>query len=261
MTEEPPAPSVFAVLLQSKGATGSPSPNDASAGRIHREHARARLDELLTAEQGSQSAEGYAEAMCAELERGADPNELLSAAPGKHVPYADDVQPTNDYRNGAIDFSVLQAACTWWWTDGCDYDPRPIVAALLRHGADPNMRCDPVEGPGSGFLRATAPRRGRTRQPAQTFRTKWAGHTALWQTCALVYYSVHCSIRSGEYSWSPADAWLDAQRQATSADEREEHACLNRRRRERWDTICMWIPRPDSTHVLLIRVLFEFSSL
>lgn len=249
VSEEPPPPSVFAVLRQSNaGATGSPSPHAAGAGRGHVAHVRAKLDELLRAEPGSPSAESYAEAMCTELERGADPNELLQR---EHLEMS-----TNQTEYGDIKFSTLQAACTWWWTDGCDYDPRPIVAALLRHGADPNLRCDPIMGPGSGFLRPTTPGRyRRVQQPPQSdpFRTKWAGHTALWQTCALAYYTVNCSTRSGEYCWSPADDWLDAQLQAASAEEREEHACLNRRRRKRWDTIGALTSRHQPTHMYLLQ--------
>jgi len=239
----PPPPSVFAALRQSMGATGSPSPNAASAGRMHVAHARARLDELLGTDEGSPSAQRHAEAMCAELARGADPNELM-------LPGGDD-EVTHGDETGAVGLSVLQAACTWWWTDGCDYDPRPIVAALLRRGADPNLRCDPAMGPGSGFLRATEPRRRPTRRSAPS-RSKWAGHTALWQTCALAFYSLHVSTSSEEHLWSPADAWLEAQRHAASSEEREEHAGSNRRRRKRWDTIGVLMFCPAPIHIIFV---------
>ena len=133
----------------------------------------------------------------------------------------------------------------------CDYDPRPIVAALLRRGADPNLRCDPAMGPGSGFLRATEPRRRPTRRSAPS-RSKWAGHTALWQTCALAFYSLHVSTSSEEHLWSPADAWLEAQRHAASSEEREEHAGSNRRRRKRWDTIGVLMFCPAPIHIIFV---------
>ena len=45
--------------------------------------------------------------------------------------------------------------------------------------------------------------------------------------------------RVEELEKPPADAWLDAQQHATSAEEREEHAVANRCRRKRWDVIGM----------------------
>lgn len=228
--QPPPPPSVFGVLIKSGGVTGSPSPNAANAGRIHVRHARARLVELL--EGDSPSAQRHAEAMCAELERGADPNELASAE--AH----DDVEQVG--ATGSAKVSVLQAACTRWWTSGCDYDPRPVVAALLRHGADPNTRCDTAMGPGAGFLRSQERRRGRS------FHSQWAGHTALWQVCALSYYSTRVSSPATEHCWSPADVWLDAQRNARSSEEREELASINGRRRRAWDSIRAC--HPPSSH-------------
>ena len=233
-------PSVFAAL------------HSLSAGRMHVANVRARLDDLLETDEGSPSAQRHAEAMCTELARGADPNELMLPVGDDEVTYADEA--------GASRLSVLQAACTWWWTDGCDYDPRPIVAALLRHGADPNLRCDPAMGPGSGFLRVTEPRRRSTRRSAPS-RSRWAGHTALWQTCALAYYSLDVSTSSEEHSWSPADAWLDAQRHAASAEEREEHAWSNRRRRRHWDTIGMPMSRSGTQrpiHIVLYQQYTHF---
>ena len=224
--DQPPPPSVFEALRRSAGVTGSPSPSTATAGRIHVAHSRARLEELLGEEGGSPSAQCYAEAMCAELERGADPNELDGA----------DDEDESDGDSGAPRLSVLQAVCTYWWTDGCDYDPRPVVAALLRYGADPHLRCDPISGPGAGFLR-TEPT-GPARRRGGPFHSQWAGHTALWHTCALSFLSTRVSSSSEERSWSPADAWLEAQRHTRSAEEREELAVVNRRRRSTWDAIC-----------------------
>jgi hypothetical protein len=37
----------------------------------------------------------------------------------------------------AATVTALQAACTWWWEHGADYQPLPVVRALLRAGGSP----------------------------------------------------------------------------------------------------------------------------
>ena len=111
--------------------------------------------------------------------------------------------------------SALQAAVTWWWAQGCDYDPRQVVAALLQAGAETNA-C-----PGRarhGFSVGAA--------------TLHLLHTALWQLCALSFHASD-TVPDG----TPADSWLEQAKEAR--DERpSEQKLLARQyksRRMSWD--------------------------
>ena len=208
-----PPPSVFDALRKSiAGATGSSPVHGADAVHATRRHAVERMEELLDEEaagRASASGQCHAEALIAELEKGADPNEL---------------QPVDDGNKQVM--SVLQAACTWWWTEGCDYDPRPVVAALLSHGADPHLRCAPM-AVGMSFLRALPPARPSV---------MYAGHSSLWQTCALTYKSKdrETTHEPTQPAWSPADVWAVP---AWNEANREEKMEICRKRRSRWDAI------------------------